>query len=308
MNIRSFSLLFLAMALVPSSAVAQMGIVKGKVVDQDGEAVAGAVVTFDYLGELNRKFETKTNDKGRYTQVVNSGRYRITASSDGYRPAFFDQRIQSGPATELDDLKIANAAVMAERAMAPILKKFEDAGALGRAGKLDEALAVYEELRIDNDAVPELHFNMGTLHARKRDWPAAEASFRRTLELKPGQTNAALALASVLEQQGRTEEADAMFGDLAEDHPDNVEVLMGLAVGFINAQRVQEAQPALEKVVGLDPSNAEAQYYLAIVALNKGETETAVGRLERYLELAPANAQYREPSEKMLAQLKPAQQ
>ncbi len=308
MNTRSLGFLFLAFALGPSSAIAQMGIVKGNVVDQDGKAVADAVVTFDYLGELNRKFETKTNDKGRYTQVVNSGRYRITASADGYRPAFFDQRIPSGPAMELDDLRIANLAVMADRALAPILKKFEDAGALGRAGKLDEALAVYEELRVDNDAVPELHFNMGALHARKRDWPAAEASFRRTLELRPEQMNAALALASTLEQQGRTEEADAMFADLADEHPDNVEVLMGLAVGFINAQRVLEAQPALEKVVQLDPNNFEAQYYLAIVALNKGETETAVGHLERYLELAPADGQYREPSEKMLAQLKPAQQ
>ena len=308
MNIRSLSLLFLAVALVPSSAVAQMGIVKGTVVDQDGEIIAGAVVTFDYLGELNRKFETKTNDKGRYTQVVNSGRYRITASSEGYRPAFFDQRIPSGPARELDDLKIFNIAVLEERALAPILKKFDAAGALSRAGKLDEALAIYEELRVENDTVPELHFNMGALHARKQDWPAAEAAFLRTLELKPQQLNAALALASVLENLDRKGEADALLEKLALEHPDNIEVLYGLAVGFVNAQRNDEAQVALEKVIQLDPKKAEAYYLLASIALNKGEIDEALGLLEKYLELAPADARYREPAEQILAQLKPAQQ
>lgn len=308
MNTRSLGFFFLALALGPSSAIAQMGIIKGKVVDQDGKPVASAAILVDFLGELTRKFETKTNEKGNFTQVVNSGRYRITASAEGYRAAYIEERIPSGPATRVPDLKILNLKVAQERALAPVLKKFEEAGTLTQAGKLDEALAVYEELRAENDEVPELHFNMGALHARKQDWPAAEASFKRTLELKPEQMNAALALASVLEAQGRKEESEALFARLATEHPENAEVLYGLAVAFVNSGRSEEAQTTLEKVLQVDPKRAEAEYLLASIELNKGEIEKAIGHLERYLELAPADAQYRGPAEKILAQLKPAQQ
>ena len=308
MNKSSLSLLFLACSLIPGTAVAQMGIAKGRVVDQDGKAVADAAIVFEYIGEMNRKFETKTNDKGRYTQVVNSGRYRIMASAEGYRAAFVDTRIRSGPVTNIVDLEILNLAVAEQRALAPILEKFKKASALSNAGKLDEALAVYEELRAEDDAIPELHFNMGSLHARKQDWPAAEASFERTLELMPEQVIAVLALASVIENQGRPEEAQTLLQGLADQHPDNAEVLYELGVAFDKAQRLDEAQATLEKVVELDPSMADAEYALARIALNKAESDKAVGHLERYLELAPAVAQYRELAEKILAQLKPAPQ
>ena len=81
--------------------MAQMGIAKGRVVDQDGKPVPGVSITFDFLGELTRQFKTETNDKGRFTQVVNSGRYRITAAADGYKGVAMDERIPSGPATDL---------------------------------------------------------------------------------------------------------------------------------------------------------------------------------------------------------------
>ncbi len=306
MNIRSLSLLVLACSLIPGSAIAQMGIAKGRIVDQDGKPVADVAITFDYLGEMNRKFETKTDDKGRYTQVVNSGRYRITATADGYRGTYIDGRIPSGPATDIDDLEILNVAVAAERAFAPVLKQFEEAGRLSKEGKLDEALAVYEGLLPENDELPELHFNIGALHARQEEWPEAEAAFRRTLELKPDQLNAALSLAGVLESQGRADEADAVLQGLADQNPDNPEVLYELARGLVNADRLNEARPVLERIFELEPERAEGHYLMAIIALNRGENDEAIGRLERYLELAPDNALNRGPAEKILEQLKAA--
>ena len=308
MNKSSLCFLLLACSLIPSTAAAQMGIAKGRVVDQDGKPVADATIVFEYLGEMTRKFKTKTNDRGRYVQVVNSGRYRIVASAEGYRSTFTEARIRLGPAREIVDLEILNLAVAQQRALEPILEKFKKASALSNAGKLDEALAVYEELRAEDDAIHEVHFNMGTLHARKQDWPAAEACFKRVLELKPEQVSAALALASIFETQGRPEEAETLLEGLADEHPDNAEVLYELAVAFDRAQRVDEAQAALEKVIELDPTKADAEYALARIALNKGGSDEAVGHLERYLELAPADARYRELAEKILAQLRPAPQ
>ena len=44
MNQRTLSFLFLAFVLGPSAAIAQMGIAKGKVVDQDGKPIAGVAI------------------------------------------------------------------------------------------------------------------------------------------------------------------------------------------------------------------------------------------------------------------------
>ena len=77
-----FALLVLALA-VPAQA--QMGSVKGRVVDEAGKPVPDADVVFDFVGgDVDRQFKGKTNAKGEFIRaglLVAGGRWRITVTT-----------------------------------------------------------------------------------------------------------------------------------------------------------------------------------------------------------------------------------
>ena len=59
-----------------------------------------AVVSLDFQGGVTRKFDTKTNKKGEFTQVgLVPGGYRITASKDGFDGTYVDTRVGLGEPT-----------------------------------------------------------------------------------------------------------------------------------------------------------------------------------------------------------------
>ncbi len=48
-----------------------------------------------------------------------------------------------------------------------------------------------------------VHFNLGHIYRQKKDYPAAEAEFRKVTELEPAKPDAYVALAALYEAQGK---------------------------------------------------------------------------------------------------------
>ena len=68
------------LALMAAPALAQRGLVRGKVVDGMGQPVADATVSFEAVNRPTRR-EAKTDNKGEFQLVgVTPGDYKITAS------------------------------------------------------------------------------------------------------------------------------------------------------------------------------------------------------------------------------------
>ena len=299
-----------ALALVVASGVearAQMGVVRGKVVDQEGAPVAGVVVRFEFLGGVDRHYETETNDKGAYTQVIASGPYRVTASKDGYRGSSLERSVSSGSPTDLPTLEIVNQEAAAQAAMAPILKQFEGAAELAEAGRLDEAVAAYRELEAEHPDIPELFLNLGTLYARQEKWPEAEGAFQRVLELEPDNTQAQVLLAEVHKNMGRGDEALAAMEKLIAETPGDPELHYNLGVFYLNAQRHEDAYAAFDEVRTLDPDNVNVLYLLGTLSLNLGQIDQATRHLQAYLDQAPADGQYRATAGELLSKLQPSE-
>jgi len=286
----------------------QMGFASGEVVDEKGAPVADATVHFRFLGDQEREYETKTNKKGQFTQGLVSGSYRVIVSKEGYQGTYLDHRISSGSPTEVPTLTIVSRETYIQEAMAPIVKEFEKAADLSKAGQLDEAAAVYKKLEAEHPEMPEVHFNLGTVYIRQEKWSEAEAVLRKAVELKPEDTRARVLLATVHEQQGRTDEAQAEFERLAAENPDDAQLGYQLGVLHLNERRYEEAFEALDAVRESDPSNVDALYLLGTVSLNLGKTDLARTHLQSYLEKAPADGRYRTLATELLGQLdKPAQ-
>ncbi|PYQ52737.1 MAG: hypothetical protein DMF78_10720, partial [Acidobacteria bacterium] len=159
------------------------GAVRGRVVDEKGQGVPEAVVTLEFQGGVTRKFDSKTNKKGEFTQVgLTPGVYRITANKEGYQGGYIDTRVSLGEPLQVPDLKIVTKAVAqaaaggeAEKANAALREMFGKANQLSQEGKTEEAIAAYTELLAKNPQVAEAHYNIGYLKSQKKDWPGAEA-------------------------------------------------------------------------------------------------------------------------------------
>jgi len=290
----------LAMADV---AAAQRSVVRGGVVDENGDPVADASVTF--RDDANdRTYTSESGKKGDFVIMVPAGRYQVTVEKDGYRGSQVAQMIRWSDGVDLEPVKIVSMKSLIDAQMGKINAQFEKAGALAAEGKLDEAVAVFEELVAEYPNIADVHYNLGLLHAKQEDWSAAIESLEKAVELKPDHGAAALALAGAYEKSGRGEEAEARVQRAAAENPNDAQVQLTTAYFYLNANRNEEALPYLERWRELQPENAEVHYLLATVATGQGDYAKAVPLYERFLELASEDDQYRAAAEAILPQLK----
>ena len=69
--------------MLATGALAQSTMIKGKVVDAQGKPIVGASIVIEFKGGTNRKFQTKTDKRGEFVQLLTeSGEYMVTASAD----------------------------------------------------------------------------------------------------------------------------------------------------------------------------------------------------------------------------------
>ena len=289
-------------------AFAQTGTARGKVLDEQGQPLIEAKVEIDYQGGVTRHIETKTNKKGEFIQVgLSPGVYRFTASKEGYQSGYVEQKVSLGEATTLPEMKLKTLEAARKEATggpdtAQLQADFKAGATLLQEGKLDEAEAAFKALAAKAPSIPEVHFNLGLIASRKKDYPTAESSFKRAIELRPAFGEAYSQLADVYTKMGQPEKANEILQQASEGGDPNV--LFSQAAMLLNAGKLDEAAAAFKKVEAADPSNAEVHYHLATIALNQGKTDECVARLEKYVAANPKNAANLQTAQGLLTALK----
>jgi tetratricopeptide (TPR) repeat protein len=291
-------------ALLMSAAVAmaQTGGVRGKILDDAGKPLEGVAVKMEFQGGMNLTFDTKTNKKGEFMQIgLRPGNWKFTYTKEGFQVFAAPMRISLGEATVLPDTKLPPAKAGAGTAE-DIQKTFGEAVAKLQSGDFDGAIAAFDAMILKNPSLAEAHYNKGFAQYQKKDYPAAEATLKRALEVRADYTDARVLLSNVYNSQGMKDKAlEVMSSGASAGDPKQ---LFNLALALLNAGKNEEAAAAFAKVEAADPSNAEAQYYLATAALGQGRTEECITRLEKYLALGPKNDQNKATAEGLIAALK----
>lgn len=296
-----------ALLLAGPEAAAQTGAARGRVLDEQGNPIENAKIEIEFKGGISRKFETKTNKKGEFTQVgLSSGMYEVTVSKEGYQPALTGGRISLGDPTYLPDVKLRKAGQAQAGGgggAAEIQAAFKSATELTQAGKLVEAEAAYKELLTKAPSIPEIHYNLGFLYSQKQDWPSAIASFEKALELKPDYADAVVALAKVHQDAGNPDKALEVMNKAAEGG--DPKVSFNLGIFYLNSGQSEAALKAFEKAEAGDAGNAEVHYYLGTLLVGQNKIPEAVARLEKYLSMSPSNTQNVATAQGLLQALKP---
>jgi Flp pilus assembly protein TadD len=300
----------LGLALLAVPAQAQTGTARGKVLDEQGQPLDGAKIDIDYQGGVSRHIETKTNKKGEYIQVgLAPGVYKFTASKEGFQSGFVEMKVSLGDATQMPDMKLrtmdaARKAAGGGADTSALQASFKAAAELLQANKLDEAEAAFKELQGKNPTISAISYNLGIIGMRKKDWPAAEAAYLRTIELKPDYVEAYSRLAEVYTAMGQPEKAAEVMQSAKESFGNDPKVMFDQAVLMFNTGKQAEAKELFTKLETADPANPEVQFYLGTIAVGEGKTDECIARLTKYVAAGPKNPQNLQTAQGLLAALK----
>ena len=169
-------------------------------------------------------------------------------------------------------------------------RKLQQALALHRQGRLDDAERFYREVLSYAPAQPDaLHF-LGVLEGQRGRSDVALSLMDRAIAANPRQPAALYNRANLLREMGQLQEALSSYDAALAIKSDNIAVLNNRGAALEQLGRHEEAIASFDRVIALKPDHADAfvNRGSALVALSRsGE---ALASYERALALAPDNA------------------
>ncbi|MGE3274625.1 MAG: tetratricopeptide repeat protein [Vicinamibacterales bacterium] len=307
--------LFVFAASLP--AAGQTTMLRGKVVTPDKAPVQGAQVVVEYQGGVKRRFESKTDRKGEFVQLLTeSGPYTVTVTHQKLGTHTQTVQVRLGQASEftvvLDPAAAAAGGGGDESARAALKAAFDAGVAASGAGNYDEAIAKFTEAAGILPNCFDCYYNIGYAWLQKKDEAQAEANWKKAIELKPDYPQALSALATLYNNQKRYDEASAM-GDRAAQASaaggggGDAATIYNQGIILWNQGKIAEAKTKFEEAIAANPQYPESHYQLGLALLNEGRTSEAVAAFEKYLALAP-DGSFAEQARKLIAELKQLQE
>jgi tetratricopeptide (TPR) repeat protein len=308
-----------------TTAAAQTGTMRGKVVDTAGKPVDQADVTLEFIGDYNRTLKTITDKNGEWIRAgTPTGKWKITVKKFdmvGENPGV---NLALGETLRVPEIVIGKpgaggapakpTAVSSETAekmkkrQALLEKLSGEANAAADAGNYDEAVAKVEAIITELGTCAPCHAKIGDIYVKKGDLDAAEKAYLAAIaadEKAPGPYGA---LATLYNQQKKFAEAEKMsakanelLGGSAGGGDANSVFNQGII--YWNQSKIKEALEQFEKATKLDPKLADAQYWLGMAYVNQGKLPEAKGPFTEYLKLAPTG-QYADTAKAILATIK----
>jgi tetratricopeptide (TPR) repeat protein len=159
--------------------------------------------------------------------------------------------------------------------------------ALGRTGRLPEAIEHLEQaLRIEPDYA-EAHCNLGATLGLTGRLPEAIEHLERALRIRPDYAEAHCNLGNVFFQEGKVSDAIGHFEQALRSNPDYAEAQYNLGLALARLGRLQEAVGHWEQALRIEPDYAEAHCILGVSLGQAGKTEDAIGHYEQALRIKP---------------------
>lgn len=316
---RQFFLLTFFSSLLMTQAFAQVGNIRGKVTDAEGNPIEGVTIRIEGM-EVARKYSVETDAKGEYYHggVTRQGTYRVIAQKEGYQSAFAEgvqsstdrrseqglvdftlQRGQSGPLLfELTDEQIEEMKADAENAerrqksAAEVRLNLDQGLQFFNQGEYEQALTVFNAALELDDQQPALWANVGNAHSKLNQNEQAVEAYQKAIDLAPEDPTLYQNMGGLYASMGDTEKARELYQKAVSlsaygDPKDAAVNYYNMGVTFINSGKSEEAIEALNKALEADPGYAEAHYQLGISMLGTGQMEESADHLKKYLELAP---------------------
>jgi len=272
---------FLILLSIPHISFAQDTVVKGVIINPEGDPVQDAKITF-FNTDRGLKFIVKSDKKGKFIKAgIIPTVYKVTVEKDGYFTIESVARIRFGFTEELE-IKFRK-----------IPPKVEDDKNLDKGieqfskGNYDDAIESFEKVVTKFPARIEGYYNLGLSYLRKGDLDQAIASFEKAKELNPEAYTVYLALGEGYFNKGESEKAVEAYAKATELEPENPRAYYNLGMTQYKLNKTDEALAAFEKCIELTPDNSTTYYQAGLAAIKAADYERAIGYFEKFLEIEP---------------------
>ncbi|MDG4601366.1 MAG: tetratricopeptide repeat protein [Defluviicoccus sp.] len=175
----------------------------------------------------------------------------------------------------------------------PGLGPLDRAADLHRAGRLDEAEAIYLRLLDDGSDDVRVLQNLGALRRRQGRLEDAVALYERGLAVAPDHHGLNHNLANALNALGEYARAEPHYRQALAALPDNADLLAGLGLSLVHTEKADEAAAVCRRAIAIDPRAVRAHRHLAMALDRLGRADEATAAYRRVLELDPDDAAIR---------------
>lgn len=163
---------------------------------------------------------------------------------------------------------------------------------LRRQERFSEAAAAYDraiaDLPTEQPGQWVVYYTRGICHEREKDWAAAEADFRKALELSPNQPQVLNYMGySFLEMNTNLDEALSMIERAVAAKPEDGYIVDSLGWALYRMGRYEEAVARMEKAVELMPVDSIVNDHLGDVYWAVGRQREAEFQWKRALSFEP---------------------
>jgi DNA-directed RNA polymerase subunit alpha len=135
------------------------------------------------------------------------------------------------------------------------------AGALRRAGKVNEAMKLLNSLEKHSGQSAELHYQRGSLLAADGELSQAAVEFEKAVALDRDHTGALFELAYINDLYGNDETAVEYYKRCTQRPPVPLAALINLGVLYEDEMRFREAEQCYRRVLAYDPNHLRARLF-----------------------------------------------
>jgi len=304
--------------ILPSVALAQNRGFGGKVVNDKGEPVAGAIITIRGTS-TSRIYPTKTDKKGDWVYMnLAIGTYFIVVRAEGYAPQYDQKDAAVGMTTvtfkplvagdsnlkfpfemspeEQEKLKQEESKAKEQQKMYGEIKaSFEAGRALADQGKYTEAIDEYKKALEKAPTEPTVLANLADAQSKVGQNQEAADNYKKAIDQKPDDAALWINYGTVLNNLGKAAESKDAFQKAATLNPGaKGQSLYNLGVTQMNAGQTKDAIETLRQAIAADANYAEAYFRLGQLLLSDQSTmPEAIKTLEKYIQIGkdPTNVQ-----------------
>ena len=281
-------------ALMAVDAFAQLGSIRGKFVDEDGNPITGVECSIEPSGG-GRSTKVKTNGKGEFTKGgVKSGTYTIVCGKEGYRDLPLQTQVSAFDQANLREniLFKLQPGELSEKQHERATELLEEFNVATETGDQQETLDKLFELKEMMPESTEIDFNIAATYDEMGETDKAVEYYTIAAEKNPDLAyDSYLAVADLHGKAKAWAEAAGAMKKATDIRATDPVAMFNYAVYSQNAGDVDNALNAYEKTLELDANRAMAHYQAGLILVGKAENERALAHFEQFLTLAPDHPQ-----------------
>ncbi len=291
---KAFRLAIAALVLImaaplasPASAQSKgSATLSGKIVDDQGQPVADAVVQAVMVGQTDPA-STQSDKKGEWKlKNLAEGQWRLEVGKPGLETSKQVVEIRNNKVPPVS-ITMAKAAPKADPTV-ELNTAIAQAAQLAQGGKIAEARKIYEDLLVKYPSVYQLEGLIARTYAFENQPAKALEHVKVALEKAPTDVDLLVLHADLLMETGDKAGAKAILDGIDITQVKDPMPFVNAAIVTINEGKGDEAVAALTKLLAQFPSQNEIYYYRGRAYVVAKKYDEARADLEKFVAVAPA--------------------